>query len=216
MTVKDIRQRLFQRWLDGDIISGRGGDTIEIVGASFIADEESIFGPVNSNYVARELAWYDSQSLTLADFPGGAPPGWITSGDLSGGINSNYGWCLYSKENGEQAKHVIAELRKNPQSRRAVTIYTRPSMHIDATADGKQDFICTNTVQYLLRGDKLHCVVQMRSSDVVLGYRNDYAWQLHALKMLAKCLEVSCGTIYWQAGSLHIYERHFFYLRRMG
>ncbi len=35
--------------------------TIEITGASFVADLESIFGEVNWEYVAREEAWYNSQ-----------------------------------------------------------------------------------------------------------------------------------------------------------
>lgn len=213
MNVAGVRKALFQKWLDKDIISGRGGDTIEIVGASFIADEPLIFGVKNQSYVDRELEWYKSQSLSLNNFPGGAPTQWLATADNEGNVNSNYGWCLDSVENGSQRENVIAELLRNPASRRAQAIYNRPSMHKDATEDGKQDFICTNAVQYLLRGGMLHCVVQMRSSDVVYGYQYDFAWHQLVLKEIADVLKVGVGDIYWQTGSLHIYERHFRFLR---
>lgn len=213
MFVNDIRKQFFQKWLDKDIISGRGGDTIEIVGASFIANEPLIFGVKNQNYIDREIEWYKSQSLSLKNFPGGAPTQWLATANSEGDVNSNYGWCLDSFENGSQRENVIAELLRNPTSRRAQAIYNRPSMHDDATEDGKQDFICTNAVQYLLRGGKLSCVVQMRSSDVVYGYQYDFAWHQLVLKEIADVLKVEVGDIYWQAGSLHIYERHFRFLR---
>jgi thymidylate synthase len=61
----------------------------------------------------------------------------------------------------------------------------------------------------MIRYGRLNAVVQMRSNDVVFGYRNDYAWQKHVLQKLAKDLGVVEGDIYWNAGSLHVYERHF-------
>jgi thymidylate synthase len=49
----------------------------------------------------------------------------------------------------------------------------------------------------------------MRSNDVVFGYRNDYAWQKHMADMMCHELKVELGNIYWNVGSLHVYERHF-------
>jgi len=94
-------------------------------------------------------------------------------------------------------------------------IYTRPSMWIEYNEGGKNDFICTNAVSYYIREDMIHAVVQMRSNDVVFGYKNDYAWQMHVLKELCKELsdlnydELHPGTIQWQVQNLHVYERHF-------
>jgi thymidylate synthase len=209
MNVASVRALFKHKYHTKDFAFSRGSKTVEIIAASFLCDEESIFGNVNWKYVAQELEWYESQSLKL--FPD-APKIWQACAGSDGCVNSNYGWCLHSSENGNQYTHVYRELCHDPGSRRAVAIYTRPSMHLDATADGKQDFICTNAVQYLLRG-KLNCVIQMRSSDAVLGYRNDLQWHIHVLKRLARNLNVEPGCIYWQAGSLHIYERHFEYLQ---
>ena len=50
--------------------------------------------------------------------------------------------------------------------------------------DGKNDFICTNAVTYYIRDNCLQSVVQMRSNDVVFGYKNDYAWQLYVLEQM--------------------------------
>ena len=88
-------------------------------------------------------------------------------------------------------------------------IYTRPQMWVDYNKDGRSDFMCTNAVQYMIRGDLLHAVVQMRSNDVIFGYKNDYTWQKHVLDMLAGDLEIETGDIIWNVGSLHVYERHF-------
>ena len=75
--------------------------------------------------------------------------------------------------------------------------------------NGKNDFICTNAVTYYIRNDELQSVVQMRSNDVVFGYKNDYAWQQYVLKQLANDLNIEPGYITWQVQNLHVYERHF-------
>jgi thymidylate synthase len=49
----------------------------------------------------------------------------------------------------------------------------------------------------------------MRSNDVIFGYRNDYAWQLHVLQHMAEDLGYEVGDIHWQVQNLHVYERHF-------
>lgn len=209
LKVADVRKELKQQLLNRQYVEGRGGATVEIVGAAFLADAASILGEPNEGYIQRELEWYYSGSCNINSFPGGAPSIWRACAAPDGSINSNYGWCVFSKENGSQYHNVIEELRRNPNSRRAVAVYNRPSMHKDATEGGKQDFICTNAVEYFLRGEQLHCVVQMRSSDAVFGYRNDLAWHKYLSRRIASALQVDTGPIYWQAGSLHVYERHF-------
>jgi thymidylate synthase len=153
-------------------------------------------------------------SLCVNDIPGGKqeanpPVIWTTVSDSNGMINSNYGWCIWSEDNNNQYDNALAELKSNPESRRAVMIYTRPTMWNDYNRDGMSDFICTNAVQYMIRDNKLNCIVQMRSNDAIFGYKNDHAWQKHVLDKMANQLEIEPGHITWQVGSLHIYERHF-------
>lgn len=208
--VSDIREYFIEELNHENYVTDKSGvNMLEIIGASFIANEETIFGPVNADYVQRELDWYKSMSLNVADIPGKTPAIWEQVADKDGFINSNYGWCIWSEENNRQYWKVWTELLEHPNSRRAVMIYTRPTMWNDYNHNGRSDFMCTNTVQYLIRNGKLDVVVQMRSNDVVFGYRNDFAWQRHVQRLMAAALGVIPGQIHWQVGSLHVYERHF-------
>ena len=194
-----------------------GSTTIEIVNSSFIANDEAIFGTVSREYVEREEQWYISQSLNINDIPGGPPAVWKAVADKDGFINSNYGWCVWSEANGNQFKRTVLELKSNPESRRAIMIYTRPSMWNEYNLNGRSDFMCTNAVQYLIRDGSVHAVVQMRSNDAVFGYKNDRAWQQYVLEQVTDALndwkptqeKYKVGNLYWNAGSLHVYARHF-------
>lgn len=210
-----------------------GNTTIEIIGASFVADSETLFGTVNSDYITREEAWYDSMSLNVNDIPGGPPAIWTAVADKDGFINSNYGWCIYSPENVltdlqlasippgategymSQYKYVLQELKYNPMSRRATMIYTRPTMWLDYNKNGRSDFMCTVDVQYVIREGAVHAIVRMRSNDAVFGFKNDRNWQQHVLEKLTAELNADLGSnyevgkLYWHAGSLHVYARHY-------
>lgn len=189
-------------------------EMLEITGGSFVANDETIFGQVNRDYVQRELEWYRDMSLSVNDIRGGAPKIWRDVASPTGKINSNYGYLFYSRANGWQFDRVVEELLANPTSRRAIAIYTRPSIHTDATEGGMNDFICTNTVHYLIRGRRLEVIVNMRSNDAIFGYRNDYAWQVYAAQRVLNDLrangmfDLELGAMTWQFGSLHIYPRH--------
>ena len=197
------------------VIDKTGVKTIEIINAAFFANQPTIFGTVNEDYVQRELEWYKSMSLNVNDIPGGPPEIWKMVANPNGYINSNYGWCIYSQQNGNQYQNVLNELIKNPLSRRATMIYNRPTMHDDYNKGGMSDFMCTNAVQYLIRNNRLNALVYMRSNDAVFGYKNDYAWQKHVLEELVIDLrnewldDIQIGDIYWNVASLHVYERHF-------
>lgn len=219
MIVKDIRKTFQKLYLNNNFVIDKSGvKTLEIIGASFIANEPLIFGKENKDYIDRELKWYLSQSLNVNDIPGKVPEIWKVVATPNGEINSNYGYLILSEENGFQYLNVLNKLVESYYTRQAVMVYTRPTIHIDATRDGMNDFICTNAVQYLIRDEKLDVIVQMRSNDAVFGYKNDLAWQKYVQEFLVKEINESpkCalttlrpGNIHWQVGSLHLYERHF-------
>jgi thymidylate synthase len=210
LKVNDIRRYFVDELNKQNFVKDKTGvKMLEMVGATFVADESAIFGKVNRDYVERELEWYKSMSLNVGDIPGGPPEIWKQVASSQGWINSNYGWCIWSNDNWNQYDFVRDELRRNPESRRAVMIYTRPSINEDYNTDGMSDFICTNAVQYFIRDGKLKTLVQMRSNDVVFGYKNDFAWQEYVSLKLCDELGVELGDIIWHVGSLHVYERHF-------
>lgn len=207
----NVREQFVNLLRNQEFVTDKTGvKCIEIVGANFIANEDHLFGAVNHDYVARELAWYKSQSLNVNDIPGEVPAIWKAVATPSGEINSNYGWAIWSPENGNQFWNALSELKRNPYSRRATMIYNRPSMWSEYNREGMSDFMCTFATQHFVRSNKLITNVLMRSNDAWAGYRNDFHWQKYVHKLLSTELQVEEGDIIWSAGSLHVYEKQFY------
>jgi thymidylate synthase len=224
-SVKDIRQFFIDELKDEAYeIDKTGQRTIEMLGASFIADEPSIFGTPSQSYINAELAWYESQSTNIHDIHGAdkePPQAWQYSADPHGNINSNYGHLVFADKYHNQFENAFEELWKNCESRRAQMIYNRPSIWVEFDEGGKSDFICTNAQTFYIRDGILMMVSQMRSNDVVFGYKNDYAWAQYLMdkfvdKWNERCklpgnkhFTISKGMLIWQVQNLHVYERHF-------
>lgn len=208
--VSDIRNE-FKRLLANQefVIDKSGTSVIEIVGAHFVANEPAIFGTPNDDWHQRELAWYLSTSLNVNDIPEPIPAIWKSVATSDGWINSNYGWCIFSDDNGNQYANVVQELKKNPYSRRAQMIYTRPTMHADYNKNGMSDFMCCSNTMHMIRDNKLVSLVHFRSNDAVHGYKGDFFWMNYVHNRLASQLQVEAGDIIWNADSFHIYSRHF-------
>lgn len=231
MRVNDIRQHFMDELkAERFTVDKTGQKTIEMLGASFIADEESIFGVPSKQYIKAELAWYEGQSTNIYDIhgPGKQPPtAWKYSADEYGNINSNYGTIVFSEKYYGQYYNAFNELWLNPDSRRAQMVYNRPSIWVEYNENGKSDFICTNAQTFYIRDNKLHMVSQMRSNDVVFGYKNDYAWAQHLMDRFVRewnelagrtnvetfgedtVKPIEKGDLIWQVMNLHVYERHF-------
>lgn len=214
--VSDIRAKLIQKYKNQEfVIDKTGVKTIELIGESFIVDEDWIIRPPNYEYIERELAWYESRSLYVEDIPGQTPAIWKQVADKNGKINSNYGYLIWSEENGRQYDHVLNELKKNPNSRRASMIYNRPTMHTDYCKDGMSDFVCTYANNFLIRDDKLVSHYLMRSNCAIFGANNDFAWARYVQQKLAQDLNIALGDLIWTASSLHVYEYHFCHIEKL-
>jgi len=196
----------------GQTTDKTGVKCLELIGASFLADEPAIFGTPNLEYIKKEIDWYESESLNINDIygPDKEPPAaWQYAADPDGFINSNYGHLIYSNIYSNQYNRVLNELSTAPDGRRAMMVYNRPDIWDEYNENGMSDFICTNAVAYYIRNGRLDCCVQMRSNDVVFGYKNDYAWQQYVLHNLAEVLDLEPGNMIWQVQNLHVYEKHF-------
>jgi thymidylate synthase len=166
-------------------------------------------------YIQKEIEWYDSQDLSVKDI-GQSAQMWLNvcSKDDKQLVNSNYGYLVYSKENGSQFDNVLKELIKNSYSRRALMIYNRPSMHYDYNKNGMSDFICTLGQQFVIRDNKLISIVEMRSSDMMYGFFSDFPWFAKIQQRLLESLrlaypELTMGKLIWVSNSAHLYEKHF-------
>ena len=103
----------------------------------------------------------------------------------------------------DQLPWILDELRRNPDSRRAV-ISTRDEADMESGSPA-----CLQNLQFMMRGGALHCKVLFRSNDATkASYMNAFAL-IMLQKRIAGELGVPVGTYTHRANSYHVYERDF-------
>jgi thymidylate synthase len=155
--------------------------------------------PVNKNYVAKEIALYQTKSKSLKDYAK-ISNFWKKVSDNGTTIRSAYGYIIYEKHF-DQFKYCLEILKNDINSRKAVITYKTP--YHPKTKDN----ICTLSQQFLVRNNRLHTIITMRSNDIKWGFRNDLPWFVFLSKKIAQELGVKLGQYYHNVGSLHIYEK---------
>ena len=127
----------------------------------------------------------------------------------------NWAYTYHSRM-APQLPFILRELRRNPESRRAV-VDVRDWVH--DSAEGNENPACLQHLQYFIRNGKLDCDVLFRSNDACKAtFMNAFALIL-LQQRLAGELGVEIGTYTHRANSFHCYERDFpmldGYLRRI-
>lgn len=114
----------------------------------------------------------------------------------------------YGKRIADQTMGIIKLLQDDPGSRRAVIHILEKSDNIIAhTKNATMEFPCAETLHFLIREDKLHCIVNMRSQNVPLVLVYD-VYNFTAVQLyVAKQLGLAPGNYYHNMASAHIYAR---------
>lgn len=117
----------------------------------------------------------------------------------------------YAVNNGKlnQIDFVVSELKRSPDSRRAV---------IDIRDNSVDPFnshpACLQHIQFFIRDEKLHCKVLMRSNDATEAtFMNAFAF-IMLQKKIADKLDVKIGSYTHRANSFHCYEKDFALLQQ--
>lgn len=120
-------------------------------------------------------------------------------------FNSNYGIYAYEQKG---LRRCIVQLLKNIDSRQAMfCINNNVAMHEDSI-----DKLCTNTIQFFIRNNKLEMIVQMRSSNFVTLLPYD-AFMFSTFyffvyyELIRTYPDLKFGKIHMQVASLHMYEK---------
>lgn len=234
-SLTDIHQILMATLYDDfDFESAPRGKPIrELIGASFTLEnprDRIIVSPVrnvNYGFAVGELAWYlrgDTDLETMLYYN----KRMSQFSDDGKTINSAYGnrmfksrWQLPALTPGgpeptvSQFMNVVEELRKDPDSRRAIMHINEPYDLLRAVLGGSKDVPCTLSIQLLIRDRKLHMIVNMRSNDVVWGLPYDvFSFTclqeafLYTLQKQGVPVD-DLGSYHHHAGSLHLYDTHF-------
>lgn len=163
-------------------------------------------------YLLGEFIWYLSGSPNVQDI-NLYSKFWDAIAKEDGTVNSNYGTRifghskLYPFNQWNKAKEL---LQKDKDSRQAIIRIN----HADDYTYANHDVPCTLTLQFFIRNNKLHLIVNMRSNDIWRGYCNDQfqftmLQELMMIELREFYPELQLGKYYHNAASMHIYELHF-------
>lgn len=152
-------------------------------------------------YAIGELLWYLSGSNLVSSI---APYSkvWEKLSDDGETVNSAYGHRIHRRFGFDQWEYVKGLLKADPLSRQAVIHIKEPNNQ------PTKDLPCTICIQYLIRDDKLHSTVYMRSNDIWMGFPYDVFCFTSLQVKMAMELGVGLGEYHHIAGSLHLYERN--------
>jgi len=129
-----------------------------------------------AEYLAVEERLFLSGELRVSIWIEQASKFWAKLADSNGLISSNYGWLtMYNKslpDNKTPWEWAKTSLLKDPDSRQA---FVRVSLPEHQWLKNK-DQVCIMHVMFMLRENKLHATVVMRSNDVVKGLVYDMPW----------------------------------------
>lgn len=227
-TLKDIYQNY-------DFITSPRGLTIrEKINYSFVVENPSsdpietldiTRNKVIANYTQKEFELYNSGTNSAAAFAK-ASKFWEKIANPDGTVNSAYGYLIWVNDscgNPEFGGMLTTpwawakrSLIADKNTRQAVMRFSLP----EHQWEGNKDQPCTMHANWLIRDDKLHLSVVMRSNDVVLGLVYDLPWFCSLMdKMLDELKptypDLQKGSYTHFVHSMHAYERDISTIEKM-
>jgi thymidylate synthase len=204
---------------EGSPVTSRGMPTLELFPISFtlthprrrcIANPERRW---NLPLAIGEFCWHATGSKDLRFIEYYAPR-WKEFTDGIEIIGSCYGHHIFGRKDGQlsQWQRLVRLLRAERHSRRAVLQLFESQTGLDADT---KDAPCTCSIQFMIRDDRLHAIVYMRSNDVIWGLPYDVFLFTMLQELLALELGTELGSYFHLVGSLHLYKRHFELAKRI-
>jgi len=208
-SLDDILRRVFRALLRSSVrirpSKGRAreitGALLELTNARSRLSRTETKGTVFS--CLGELCWYLAKTNSL-DFIKYYIPEYRHSSDDRRTVYGAYGprlFCMRGKY--DQLSKVTKILRKKKDSRQAVV----QLFDAEDLRKKHRDVPCTCTLQFMLRGNKLHIFTNMRSNDAFKGLPHDVFCFTMIQEVVARTLGVQLGTYKHAVGSLHLYDR---------
>ena len=116
-------------------------------------------------------------------------------------LNGAHGFRLINELGINQIQNNIDRIKADSHTRRAVSIvWTQRDSH-----SSSKDIPCIESIQFLLRQNKLHCIVNMRSQSAAMVLPYDLFLFTFIQEYVARMLEVEVGHYYHSSGSFHYY-----------
>jgi thymidylate synthase len=158
--------------------------------------------------IIHELLWFLRGDTNVRSLNAAGVTIWDEWADEHGELGPIYGyqWRHWPTRDGgeiDQIARVVAEIRRNPDSRRLIVsawnVGDLPLMKLPP---------CHAFFQFYAAGGRLSCQLYQRSADIFLGVPFNIASYALLTHMVAQQTELEPGEFVWTGGDCHLYLNH--------
>jgi thymidylate synthase len=163
---------------------------------------------VHTKSIVHELLWFLRGETNIAYLKANGVTIWDEWADANGDLGPIYGyqWRSWPAPDGkhiDQLAGVVAEIRRNPDSRRLIVsawnVGEIPRMKLPP---------CHAFFQFYVAGGRLSCQLYQRSADIFLGVPFNIASYALLTHMVAQQCDLEAGEFIWTGGDCHLYLNH--------
>src|SRR6266481_7567305 len=163
---------------------------------------------VHTKSIIHELLWFLAGDTNVRYLRDNGVTIWDEWADASGDLGPIYGyqWRSWPAPDGrhiDQLSEVLAQIRKNPNSRRLIVsawnVGDIPRMKLPP---------CHAFFQFYVADAKLSCQLYQRSADIFLGVPFNIASYALLTHLVAQQTGLGVGDFVWTGGDCHLYLNH--------
>jgi len=163
---------------------------------------------VHTKSIIHELLWFLRGETNIGSLQAKGVTIWDEWADANGDLGPIYGyqWRSWPAPDGahiDQIAQVLAEIRRNPNSRRLIVsawnVADIPRMKLPP---------CHAFFQFYVADGRLSCQLYQRSADIFLGVPFNIASYALLTHMMAQQSDLDVGDFVWIGGDCHLYLNH--------
>jgi len=163
---------------------------------------------VHTKSIFHELLWFLRGETNVRSLQAAGVTIWDEWADAQGELGPIYGyqWRSWPAPGGghvDQLANVVAEIRRNPDSRRLIVsawnVGDIPRMKLPP---------CHAFFQFYVAEGRLSCQLYQRSADIFLGVPFNIASYALLTHLVAQQTDLGVGDFIWVGGDCHLYLNH--------
>ena len=171
--------------------------------------------------IVHELLWFLNGETNTSYLKDHGVRIWDEWADASGDLGPVYGqqwraWPCAGGDSIDQISQVMAQIRRNPDSRRIIVAAWNPADLPDETVSPQENVAagrmalapCHCLFQFWVGDGRLSCQLYQRSCDVFLGVPFNIASYALLTHMIAQQCDLEPGDFVWTGGDVHLYLNH--------
>ena len=163
---------------------------------------------LHTKSIIHELLWFLAGDTNVRYLRENGVTIWDEWADANGDLGPIYGyqwrsWPAYDGRKIDQLSEVMAQIRKNPSSRRLIVsawnVGDIPRMKLPP---------CHAFFQFYVADGRLSCQLYQRSADIFLGVPFNIASYALLTHLVAQHTDLEAGDFVWTGGDCHLYVNH--------